>query len=113
MLKLYSQVCEECSRLITNRYSTSFSLGIKVFASELRSPIYSIYGFVRFADEIVDTFHDKDKKTLLEEHGNISAKDLDLIHIVDTADEVINILDGFYDKHNLSPNFLIMLAKNN
>jgi len=45
------------------------------------------------------------KKTLLEENGNISATDLDLIHIVDSADEVINILDNFYDKNNLSPNF--------
>ncbi len=70
MISLYSKTCADCSKLITNYYSTSFSLGIKVFASELRSPIYSIYGFVRFADEIVDTFHDKDKKTLLEEFKN-------------------------------------------
>lgn len=67
MQYLYEQVCEECSRLITNRYSTSFSLGIKLFAKQFRKPIYSIYGFVRFADEIVDTFHDFDKKKLLEE----------------------------------------------
>jgi phytoene/squalene synthetase len=67
MISLYSKTCAECSKLITNFYSTSFSLGIKVFASEFRAPIFSIYGFVRFADEIVDTFHDKDKKTLLEE----------------------------------------------
>lgn len=67
MISLFSKTCADCSKLITNYYSTSFSLGIKVFASELRAPIYSIYGFVRFADEIVDTFHDKDKKTLLEE----------------------------------------------
>ena len=45
------------------------------------------------------------KSTLLEKYGNISAKDLDLIHIVDTPDEVIDILDNFYDKNNLSPNF--------
>ncbi|MEM9549163.1 MAG: phytoene/squalene synthase family protein [Bacteroidota bacterium] len=67
MISLFSKACADCSKLITNYYSTSFSLGIKVFASELRAPIYSIYGFVRFADEIVDTFHDKDKKTLLRE----------------------------------------------
>jgi len=65
MLELYTNVCEECSKLITNRYSTSFSLGIKLFAKELRSPIYAIYGFVRFADEIVDTFHDHNKTSLL------------------------------------------------
>lgn len=62
---LYSQSCYECSKLITNKYSTSFSLGIKLFASQLRMPIYAIYGFVRFADEIVDTFHDQDKARLL------------------------------------------------
>jgi len=45
------------------------------------------------------------KNTLLEKYGNISAKDLDLIHIVDTPDEVIDILDNFYEKNNLSPNF--------
>lgn len=52
--------------LITKRYSTSFSLGIQVFSNNLREPIYSIYGFVRFADEIVDTFHNYDKKYLLD-----------------------------------------------
>ncbi|MEO1436630.1 MAG: phytoene/squalene synthase family protein [Bacteroidota bacterium] len=70
MYDLYNETCRECSALITNRYSTSFSLGIKVFAKEYRSPIYSIYGFVRFADEIVDTFHDKDKKVLLDRFRN-------------------------------------------
>lgn len=52
--------------MITRRYSTSFSLGIRVFDKSLRMPIYGIYGFVRFADEIVDTFHGMDKATLLE-----------------------------------------------
>lgn len=63
---LYQSVCSECSRLITNRYSTSFSMGIKVFAKRFRMPVYAIYGFVRFADEIVDTFHQHDKADLLE-----------------------------------------------
>jgi len=65
MLSLYQQVCHECSKLITNRYSTSFSLGIKAFEPQIREPIYDIYGFVRFADEIVDTFHNFDKAELL------------------------------------------------
>ena len=63
---LYTDVCIECSSLITRRYSTSFSMGIRAFDKIYRSPIYSIYGFVRFADEIVDTFHDQDKKYLLD-----------------------------------------------
>lgn len=66
MMTLYNKTCQECSQLITNRYSTSFSLGIKVFDKRFRAPIYAVYGFVRFADEIVDTFHDYPKATLLE-----------------------------------------------
>lgn len=65
MLKLFNDTCMECSQLITQRYSTSFSMGIRVFDKKLRSPIYAIYGFVRFADEIVDTFHDFPKAELL------------------------------------------------
>ncbi len=66
MKELYDKTCIECSQLITNRYSTSFSMGIRVFDKKFRAPIYAIYGFVRFADEIVDTFHDFSKGTLLE-----------------------------------------------
>lgn len=65
-LALYNHTCLECSQLITKRYSTSFSMGIRMFAKPLRAPIYAIYGFVRFADEIVDTFHGYDKKALLD-----------------------------------------------
>lgn len=67
MISLYNQTCDEISKLITNNYSTSFSLGIKVFAPKFRTPIYNIYGFVRFADEIVDTFHDQNRAALLAE----------------------------------------------
>ena len=66
MKELYDKVSIKCSRLTTRAYSTSFSLGIRCLGKELRDPIYSIYGFVRVADEIVDTFHDYDKKQLLE-----------------------------------------------
>lgn len=64
---LFDLTTLECSRLITQRYSTSFTLGIKTLDSKYHLPIYAIYGFVRYADEIVDTFHDHDKKALLEE----------------------------------------------
>lgn len=63
---LYNQTSLECSRLITQRYSTSFTLGIKTLDKKYHMPIYAIYGFVRFADEIVDTFHDQDKEGLLD-----------------------------------------------
>lgn len=62
---LFDQTTFECSKLITQRYSTSFTLGIKTLAKNFHLPIYAIYGFVRYADEIVDTFHDQDKKALL------------------------------------------------
>ncbi len=66
MKEIFDQISAECSRITTQRYSTSFSWGIYLMSKKLRAPIYAIYGFVRFADEIVDTFHDYDKKYLLE-----------------------------------------------
>lgn len=63
--ELFDSVSLRCSKLTTRAYSTSFSLGIRCLEKELRDPIYAIYGFVRFADEIVDTFHDHDKSELL------------------------------------------------
>lgn len=64
---LFHKVSEECSRVATVHYSTSFSSSIKLLHKELRKPIFNIYGFVRFADEIVDTFHGFNKSLLLEE----------------------------------------------
>jgi phytoene/squalene synthetase len=66
MKDLFDKVSIKCSRITTHAYSTSFSLGILCLKKELRNPIYAIYGFVRFADEIVDTFHDYNKSDLLE-----------------------------------------------
>ncbi|GAA4301430.1 phytoene/squalene synthase family protein [Nibribacter koreensis] len=63
---LFDTTTLECSKLITQRYSTSFTLGIKTLSPKFHDSIYAIYGFVRFADEIVDTFHDHDKAELLE-----------------------------------------------
>lgn len=71
---LFDQTTFECSRLITQRYSTSFTLGIKTLNKKYHLPIYAIYGFVRYADEIVDTFHDHDKKSLLELFKNDTYK---------------------------------------
>ena len=66
MKKLFDQVSESCSRIVTESYSTSFSLATKMLDSSIRQDIYNIYGFVRFADEIVDSFHNYDKKELLD-----------------------------------------------
>lgn len=65
-IELYNSTAFKCSKIITKDYSTSFSLGIQTLSKKLHFPIYGIYGYVRYADEIVDTFHDYDKKTLLE-----------------------------------------------
>lgn len=65
MKQLFDNVSAQCSRLTTTTYSTSFSLGIKFLAGKFHRPIYGIYGFVRFADEIVDSFHGYDKEKLL------------------------------------------------
>ena len=66
MLKLYEKTTLECSKLITERYSTSFSLGIRMLDKDFHAPIYAIYGFVRFADEIVDTFYDFNQRELFD-----------------------------------------------
>jgi phytoene synthase len=65
MKEIYDKVSLECSKLVTKSYSTSFSLGISMLDKKIQSDIYAIYGFVRLADEIVDSFHDFDKKELL------------------------------------------------
>lgn len=64
-MHIFDNVSEECSRITTEEYSTSFSSAIRLLHASLRTPIYNIYGFVRFADEIVDTFHEFDKGSLL------------------------------------------------
>ncbi|MDA9267301.1 phytoene/squalene synthase family protein [Salibacteraceae bacterium] len=66
MKALFDKVSLETSRMTTRSYSTSFSLGTRFLGASVRDAIYSIYGFVRFADEIVDTFHDYDKEYLLD-----------------------------------------------
>lgn len=66
-MELYHNTTSKISKIITNQYSTSFSLGIKLFSKEYREGIYNIYGYVRLADEIVDTFQGYDKAALLSE----------------------------------------------
>jgi len=66
MKDLFTHTTFKTSEIITKAYSTSFSLGIRTLHKKFHDPIYAIYGFVRYADEIVDTFHDKDKKVLLD-----------------------------------------------
>ena len=66
MKVLFDQVSHQCSKLVTESYSTSFSLATRMLSNEIRQDIYNIYGFVRFADEIVDTFNEYNKPVLFE-----------------------------------------------
>jgi len=77
MIKLFHQVSQECSRITTELYSTSFSSSIRLLHKDLRTPIFNIYGFVRFADEIVDTFHEFDKVKLLADFKKATYEAID------------------------------------
>ena len=66
MKELFDQISEQCSKNVTKSYSTSFSLATKMLSSSIRQDIYNIYGFVRFADEIVDSFHNYNKEELFK-----------------------------------------------
>ena len=70
MMNIFHELSQQCSKATTIAYSTSFSSAIKLLHSDLRTPIFNIYGFVRFADEIVDTFHQYNKEELLVEFKN-------------------------------------------
>ena len=116
MMELYTKTCVECSNLITNRYSTSFSSGIKAFDKRFRAPIYAVYGFVRFADEIVDTFHDFPKATLLEEFRQETYKAIEqkislnpVLHAFQEVVHIYNIerelIDAFLDSMEMDLHF--------
>lgn len=66
-MKLFHELSQQCSKAATEKYSTSFSSAIKLLHNDMRVPVFNIYGFVRFADEIVDTFHQHNKEELLHE----------------------------------------------
>ena len=74
MDKLYTFTTEQASKLLTQTYSTSFTMGIKTLASKFQQPIYNIYGFVRVADEIVDSFHNQNQRELLDEFKQETTK---------------------------------------
>ena len=116
MISLYQKTCHECSQLITNRYSTSFSMGIRLFSKPLQTPIYAIYGFVRFADEIVDTFHNFNKTELLQKfradtYEAIEQK-ISLNPVLQSFQEVVNeysiereLIDAFLDSMEMDLHF--------
>jgi 15-cis-phytoene synthase len=93
-VELFHKVSYECSRNVTVRYSTSFSSAIKLLHHDLRQPIFNIYGFVRFADEIVDTFHEHNKQDLLKqfktETFDAIARGISLNPILNSFQQTVN-----------------------
>lgn len=98
MKSIFDKVAHSCSKAVTNNYSTSFSIATKLLAPSIRQDIHNIYGFVRFADEIVDTFHDYDKAFLLDKFEE------DLATAIDKKISLNPILNSFQEtvrKYNI------------
>lgn len=97
MKALFDTTSYECSQLITKRYSTSFSMGILLFKPSIRPAIYAIYGFVRYADEIVDTFLTYPQKILLDEfeadYQKAMDRNISLNPILNAFQEVVRKYD--------------------
>ncbi|GGE33218.1 phytoene/squalene synthase family protein [Psychroflexus planctonicus] len=91
MKSIFDQVARDCSKRVTQSYSTSFSIATKLLAPSIRQDIYNIYGFVRFADEIVDTFHEFNKNELLDEF------ELELYKAIDRKISLNPILNSFQE----------------
>lgn len=91
MKSIFDEVSRACSEKVTNAYSTSFSIATKLLSPSIRQDIYNIYGFVRFADEIVDTFHDYDKEDLFKRF------ELDLNHALTHKISLNPILNSFQE----------------
>lgn len=107
MKSTFDNVSEACSRLTTKTYSTSFSFAVLFLGREFRKPIYNIYGFVRFADEIVDSFHSYNKRILLADFRNETFKAIEqgisLNPILNSFQLVVN---KFRINHELIDTFL-------
>ncbi|WP_299116519.1 phytoene/squalene synthase family protein [uncultured Winogradskyella sp.] len=98
MKSIFDNVSRECSKLVTTSYSTSFSMATKMLSDSIRQDIYNIYGFVRFADEIVDTFHDYDKEKLFKNFETDLERALtDKINL----NPILNAFQETYHKYNI------------
>ncbi len=91
MKQLFDEVAYLCSRSVTAKYSTSFSMAVKMLSPQIQDPIHAIYGFVRFADEIVDTFHEHDQQALLDNFEK------DLYEAIEKRISLNPILHSFQD----------------
>ena len=98
MKSIFDDVSNDCSKIVTKTYSTSFSLATKMLSKRIRQHIYNIYGFVRFADEIVDSFHDYDKEMLFKEFSSDLEKSLkNRIHL----NPILNSFQSTFHKFNI------------
>jgi len=103
----FDTLSAKCSRETTRLYSTSFSLGIYFLGREIRGPIYAIYGFVRLADEIVDSFHDYDKKALLAEFREDCFRAISRgISVNPVLNSFQHVVNKFSIRHELIEQFL-------
>jgi len=100
MLSIFHEVSQACSKVTTERYSTSFSSAIRLLDSSIQTPIYNIYGFVRFADEIVDTFHDHDKDHLL---AQFKKETYDAIERGISLNPILHSFQLTVNKYNIDP----------
>lgn len=108
MKAIFDSVSYKCSKVVTTSYSTSFSLATKMLAKSIRQDIYNIYGFVRFADEIVDTFHDYDKETLFNNFEN----DLELaLKNKISLNPILNAFQHTYHKYNIEKHMVDAFMK--
>lgn len=107
MKHIFDNVSARCSKFTTKQYSSSFSLGIRFLAADLRPHIYNVYGFVRFADEIVDTFHEFDKELLLREFREDTYKAIERgISLNPILNSFQHTVRTFNIDHNLIETFL-------
>ena len=108
MKELFDKISEECSKNVTKSYSTSFSLATKMLSSNIRQDIYNIYGFVRFADEIVDTFHSYNKKELFSRF--VDDLNYSLIDGI-SLNPILNSFQKTVNKYNIDKNLIDAFLK--
>ncbi|WP_430405998.1 phytoene/squalene synthase family protein [Fluviicola sp.] len=103
MKQLFDTLSHDMSALTTKRYSTSFSIGIHFLSKDLQAPIHAVYGFVRFADEIVDSFHEYEKKELLQE---FKAETYKALERGISLNPILNSFQWAVNKYNIDPKLI-------
>ena len=107
-MNLYDEISFKTGKLITKKYSTSFSVAVSILPAEMQQAIYSIYGFVRFTDEIVDTFHNVNQERVLEnfEHDYYNALSEGI-----SMNPVLQAFTSTVKKYNIPPDLIDSFLK--